>query len=88
MELEQELQARIFLHKVAIVKSTVAHAYIVKEKAKGGLMLAEPCLEENAMEFADTIVHKLLEKGKLDNAYDKAWEEVRNYIPDNYCITK
>lgn len=88
MKLEQELQARIFLHKVAIVKSTLAHAYITEEKARGGIMLAEPCLEDNAMEFADTIIQKLLENGELDNAYDKAWEEIKNYIPDNYSIMK
>ena len=88
MKLEQELQARIFLHKVAIVKSTLAHVYITSEKARGGIMLAEPCLEDNALEFADAIVQKLLEKGELDNAYDRAWEEVKNYIPDNYCIIK
>lgn len=86
MELEQELQARIFLHKVAIVKSRVAHAYITAEKARGGLILAEPCLEDNAMEYANTIVQKLLEKGKLNNAYDEAWEKVKDYIPDNYSI--
>ena len=88
MELEQELQARIFLHKVAIVKSTVAHAYITSEKARGGIMLADPSLEDNAMEFADAIVQELLEKGELDNVYDKAWEEIKYYIPDNYSIIK
>ena len=88
MKLEQELQARIFLHKVAIVKGIVAHAYITSEKATGGIMLAEPSLEENAMEFADAIIQKLLAKGELDNVYDRAWEGVKNYIPDNYSIMK
>ena len=88
MELEQELQARIFLHKVVIVKSTVAHAYITSEKARGGIMLADPSLEDNAMEFAGTVIQELLEKGELDNAYDRAWEEIKNHIPDNYCILK
>lgn len=88
MELEQELQERIFLHKVTIVKSTIAHAYIVREKAKGGLMLSEPCLEENALEFANTTMQQILAKGKLDSAYDEAWERIKDYIPDNYCIMR
>ena len=33
-ELEKELTVRIFLHKVAIIKSTLANAYMLKEKKK------------------------------------------------------
>lgn len=86
--LEKELQARIFLHKVAIIKSTIAHAYISKEKAKGGLIISEPCLEDNAMEFANITMQHVLAKGELDEAYDKAWEEVKNSLPDNFCIMR
>lgn len=86
MELEKELQARIFLHKVAIVKSTIAHSYIAGEREKGGLMLSEPCLEQNALEFADVTMQHVLQNGMLNEAYDKAWDIIGEFIPDDYCI--
>ena len=86
MKLEQELKARVFLHKVAVIKSTLAHAYITKEKAKGGLMLSEPSLQQNAIEFADTTLAQVMFRGELDKAYSEAWELIKDYIPDDYCI--
>lgn len=86
MELEKELQARIFLHKVTIVKSVVACSYIAGEKAKGGIMLSEPNLEHNALEFADMTINNVLQRGMLNKAYEKAWDIVKDGMPDNYSI--
>jgi hypothetical protein len=86
MELERELTARIIMHKIAIVKGTLAHAYISREKCKGGIMLAEPSLEQNALEFADHVMTDIMCTGKLDEAYEEAWNLLKDVMPDDYCI--
>ena len=86
MELERELTARIIMHKIAIVKGTLAHAYISKEKRNGGIMLAEPSLEQNALEFADQKMTDIMYAGKLDEAYEEAWNLLKDTMPDDYCI--
>ena len=86
MELEKELKMRVWLHKVAIVKSAIASSYMSHEAKKGGLMLSRPCLEQNAIEYSDKVMAEVLLKGKLDEAYDKAWECVGELMPDDFCV--
>ena len=86
MDIEKELTMRVFLHKVAILKSAIANSYIVKEKKKGGIMLAEPCLEQLAIDYADNKVQHILFAGRLDEAYEEAWELVSKHMPDNFSI--
>ena len=86
LTLEKELVARVFLHKVAIVKSALANTYIREEVKKGGIMLSQPCLEQNAMDYADNVMQRILGTGSLDEAYDKAWELVGRHMPDNFSI--
>ena len=86
MKLEKELSMRVWLHKVAIAKSAIASSYISHETKKGGLMLSRPCLEQNAIEYSDKVMAEVLLRGKLDEAYDKAWDTIGSRIPDNFCI--
>ena len=86
LTLEQELRARVFLHKVAITKSAIANTYIAEETKRGGIIVSLPCLENNALEFADKIMKNILSKGKLDEAYDKAWTGIKDFIPDNFSV--
>ena len=86
MTLEQELRVRVFLHKIAIVKSALANTYIAEELNKGGITLSLPCIEKNALDFSDNIVAKILSKGDLDEAYNKAWEVMGDRIPDDFTI--
>ena len=84
--LEKELKARVFMHKVAIVKSVIANKYIQEELEKGGITIALPCLEKNAVEHANKVLTDIITKGGLDEAYEKAWEVVADRIPDNFSI--
>ena len=88
MELEKELKARVLLHKVAIVKATLANSYITKEKARGGVMLSDPCLEQNALDFANDKLTGIMFAGKLEEAYSEAWESLKGIMPDNYSILR
>lgn len=86
LTLEQELGARTFLHKVAIVKSAVINSYIADEIKKGGITLSFPCIEQNAVEYSDQVMSRILGTGKLDEAYDNAWNIVGKLLPDNFSI--
>lgn len=88
MELEKELKARVLLHKVAIVKATLANSYITKEKARGGVMLSDPCLEQNALDFANDKLTGIMFAGKLEEVYNEAWESLKDTMPDNYSILR
>lgn len=88
MELEKELKARVLLHKVAIVKATLANSYIVREKARGGVMLSDPCLEQSALKFANDKLTGIMFAGKLEEVYNEAWESLKDTMPDNYSILR
>lgn len=86
LTLEKELKARIFLHKVAVIRSAIVNSYMAEELSKGGLMLSLPSIEKNAVDFSDSVMSKILFTGKLDEAYDKAWECIGELMPDDFCI--
>ena len=83
--IESELKARVFLHKVAIVKALIVNTYIKKEKTSG-IVLTDNYLIEQAEQKADVEMARIMQQGKLDTAYDKAWEVMADIIPDNYSI--
>ena len=83
--LESELKARVFLHKVAIVKALIVNTYIKQEK-NNGIVLTDNYLIEQAEQKADIEMARIMQQGKLDTAYDKAWEVIAYTMPDNYSI--
>lgn len=85
-ELEKELTVRILLHKIAIVKSTLANAYMLQEKKKGGVMLTDVFLERQAMDYADNTLANIMYAGKLDEAYEDAWDITGHLLPDDFSI--
>ena len=86
--LEKELTARILAHKVAMSKAALVRQYIDKEKASGGILLSDNYIEEQALDMADTIVHKAMGKGKLDLLYNDSWEFLKDRIPDSFCLMR
>ena len=83
--IESELKARIFIHKLAIVKAVIINTYIKKEKANG-IVLTDNYLIEQAEKKADVEMAEIMQQGKLDTVYDKAWEAIADVMPDNYSI--
>ena len=86
LTLEKELVARVFLHKVAIVRSAIINTYIAREIKKGGIVISLPCIEQEAMDFSDRIISNILSEGALDEVYEKAWEVMEDHIPDDFSI--
>ena len=84
--LEKELTVRVLLHKVGISKGFIMTSYIHTEKAKGGIVLPDCILEQQADSYANNIVQSAMEQGKLDELYNTAWERLADVIPDDFCI--
>ena len=83
--IESELRARVFLHKVAIVKAVIVNTYVKQEKANG-IVLTDNYLIEQAEQKADIEMARIMQQGMLDTAYNKAWEVIADIMPDNYSI--
>ena len=83
--IESELKARVFLHKVAITKALIVNTYVKQEKANG-VIIPDTCLVEQAEQKADIEMARIMQQGKLDIAYNEAWESIADIMPDNYSI--
>ena len=83
--IESELKARVFMHKLAIVKALIVNTYIKKEKTSG-IVLTDNYLIEQAERKADNEMARIMQQGMLDTAYNKAWEVIADLLPDNYNI--
>ena len=82
MTLEQELRARIFLHKVAITGGVLTSEYL-QSQSNGAVKLPRFQVEEQADEYSNDIIKKALEKGTFDALYEKAWAKIADKIPDD-----
>lgn len=80
--LEQELRARIFLHQTVITRTCLAQQYMKDNYSKGSINLPTKCLEERAEEQADLIIQKAMKEGTFNSLYEKAWENIKNYLPE------
>jgi hypothetical protein len=82
-ELMQELNSRIFIHKVAIVGGVLTQKYINEQKSRKGAMLPEPIINQQAEEYSQQILAKALATGTLNTMYEQTWEEIGSFLPDN-----
>lgn len=83
MELERELKARTYAHKFAIVG-----AYYVEQQCKqtGFINLPIPILQAQAVEKVPFYIHNLLEQGLFNDAYEQAWESMKDRLPNDFII--
>ena len=84
--IEQELLLREFQHKVVIIGAKIAQDYI-KEQTNG-VGIPHFIAEQQAIAIVPKTIHSYLVNGTLNHEYEKAWEELKEQIPDNYssCI--
>ena len=83
MELERELKAREFQHKFAVVG-----AYYVQQQCKqsGYINLPMPILQAQAVEKVPMFMQYLLENGLFNDAYEQAWEGLKDKIPNDFIF--
>ena len=82
MKLEEELKARVFLHKVAITGGVLMKEYM-QTQLKGSVKLPHFQVAEMADEYSNKIMQEALAKGTFDSLYEKAWDIVSPLMPDD-----
>ena len=88
LTLEQEFKAREFMHKVAIVGGAFMSNYLNEEREKGGAMLPDIILQQQAQEYSDKMLKEIMALGKLDNIYNDLWETLKDILPDDTIVTQ
>ena len=83
MTLEQEFQARVFLHQTSILGGYIMNDIINTEKAKGGIQLPDFILIEEADKASNRIVQKALQDGTFTKLYENAWNNISSSIPEH-----
>lgn len=85
LTLEKELRIRINQHKITMLMADIAKQYKDGQKADKGTTLSEPIIEQQAVNVAQQMTNQIMLNGNLDREYMKAWENLKEVIPDNYC---
>ena len=80
---EQELKLRIFQHKTTMLMTDLANQYIASQ-TQGEINIPTFMTQEQAVQIASAKVQDIMAQGKLDEEYNKAWETLKDKIPDNY----
>lgn len=81
--IEQELMLREFQHKYAILGAQLAEDYM-KEQTTGEVQLPVFMAEQQKMQYVSDTIQKYRANGTFNDEYMKAWENLKDRIPDNY----
>ena len=85
LTLEQELQARIFMHKVSVTGGVLMKEYMEKE-LKGNIKLPNHIIKEQADEYSNGIIQQAMQNGTFDILYENAWDKIKDTIPENLKV--
>lgn len=81
LTLEQELTARIFLHKVAITGGVLMKEYIDQQRY-GKVNLSNFSLEEMADKYSNRVIQQSLKDGTFETLYKTAWNSIIDTMPE------
>lgn len=81
LTLEQELTARIFLHKVAITGGVLMKEYIDQQRYRG-VNLPNLSLEEMADKYSNRVIQQSLKDGTFETLYKTSWNLIVNTMPE------
>lgn len=84
--LEQELQERIFIHKVAILGGTIMSGFIERQ-SKGDVRLPDFIIREQADKYSDGVMKQMLQNGTFNEMYEDAWNNLKDNITDDFKVT-
>ena len=85
LTLEQELTARIFLHKASIAGGVLAREYMDKELEQG-TDISSSQLQELADTYANKVVKEAIANSTFNTLYEDAWDKIKNTIPENLKV--
>ena len=80
---ERELLAREFQHKYSILGAKLMIDY-KKQQLKGDIKIPEFMIEQQGMIYVSNTIQKYMAEGSFISEYEKAWESIKDRIPDNY----
>ena len=83
--LEQELQARIFIHKVAIAGGVLMKEYIDKER-QGSIKLPVSAIQDMADSYSNQVIQKAMTDGTFEDLYKQAWEKAVINMPEYMTV--
>ena len=86
MTVEQEFMLRAISHKLTMLGFKISEDYM-KSQTEGNSTIPEFMAREKALKVSKEEVVRILMEGKLDAEYEKAWEVIKEVIPDNYSCT-
>ena len=81
LTLEQELMARIFLHKVAVTGGVLMKEYIDQQKY-GEVNLPNSSLEEMADKYSNRVIQQSMKDGTFETLYKTSWNRIVNTMPE------
>ena len=84
MTVEQEFMLRATNHMLVMLGFYISEEYI-KEQTSGDVTIPDFIVKEQSKFVAREKVERILLEGKLVEEYKKAWEEIKDRVPDNYC---
>ena len=80
LTLEQELIARIFLHKVAITGGVLMKEYI--DHQGYGEINPNLSLEEMADKYSSRVIQQSMKDGTFETLYKTSWNSIVNTMPE------
>jgi hypothetical protein len=84
MTIEKEFMLRAINHKLVMLGFYLSEEYI-KNQTSGDATIPNFVVQKQAPLVARANVERILLQGKLNEEYEKAWEEIKDRVPDNYC---
>ena len=83
--LEQELQARIFIHKVAIAGGVLMKEYIDKE-TQGAIKLPKSAIQDMADSYSNQVIQRAIADGTFEDLYKQSWEKIVTNMPEYMSV--
>ena len=82
MPMEFELKLRVWQHRVAITAAKLIEDY--KASQAGEVSIPQFITDKQACEYAMQKVNEYLASGTLQEEYIKAYDSIKDRLPDNY----
>ena len=86
MTVEQEFQARVFLHQTSILGGYLMNDIINTEKAKSGIQLPDFILREEADKISNEVIQMAIKDGTFKALYEGAWDRIKADIPEHFKV--
>lgn len=85
LTLEQELMARIFLHKASIVGGILMKEFIQKE-SQSDIKIPAVTLTQMADAYSEEVMQRAMAEGTFEDLYKESWDKIKYVMPENMKV--